>query len=63
MLGKVFVANEAAKFSEVFRDCDHKTPMIFVLSPGSDPLQSLQRFASEASRKLVAISLGQGSLP
>ena len=61
MLGKVFVANEAPKFSEVFKDCDYKTPMIFVLSSGSDPLQSLQRYADEVGKRLIAISLGQRS--
>jgi dynein heavy chain len=33
--------------------------MVFVLSSGSDPLQSLQRFASEVGKDLIAISLGQ----
>jgi dynein heavy chain len=54
------VTNEAPKFSEVFQDTDYKTPMIFVLSPGSDPLQNLQRFADEISAKMLPISLGQG---
>ena len=34
--------------------------MIFVLSPGSDPLQSLQKYADDVKRNLIAISLGQG---
>ena len=63
VLGKVFVANEAPKFSEVFKDCDYKTPMIFVLSSGSDPLQSLQRYADEVGKRLIAISLGQRKVP
>ena len=62
MLGKIFVANEAPKFSEVFKDCDYKTPMVFVLSSGSDPLQSLQRYADEVGKKLRAISLGQRNI-
>ena len=53
------MANEAPKFSEVFKDCDHKTPMIFVLSSGSDPLQNLQRFSDEKKKTMIAISLGQ----
>lgn len=59
ILGKAFTTNEAPKFADVFKDCDFKTPMIFVLSSGSDPLQNLQRFASESNKRLTAISLGQ----
>jgi dynein heavy chain len=39
--------------------------MIFVLSPGSDPLANLMRFAKdmEKDKKIAAISLGQGQKP
>jgi hypothetical protein len=35
------MSNEAAQLKVVFKDCDYKTPMIFVLSPGSDPLEAI----------------------
>ena len=61
-MGPLFVSNEAALLSEVFKDCDYKTPMIFVLSAGSDPLAGIQKFAKENNQKLMAISLGQGKI-
>lgn len=59
MLGTIFITNEAPKFKDVFKDCDYKTPMVFILSSGSDPLQNLQRFADEEGKKLIPIALGQ----
>ena len=46
----------------MFKDCDYKTPMIFVLSAGSDPLEAIQTFANSKKKKLMPISLGQGRL-
>jgi len=54
------MSNEAAQLKVVFKDCDYKTPMIFVLSPGSDPLEAIQTFANSKKKKLMPISLGQG---
>ena len=54
------MSNEVPMLEEVFGDCDHVTPMIFVLSPGSDPLANLQRFANKKEMRLNPISLGQG---
>lgn len=34
-----------------------------MLSPGSDPLQSLQKFAESKRLQLTAVSLGQGQGP
>lgn len=60
-LGSLFVSNEAAHLSEVYKDSDHLTPIIFVLSEGSDPLQNIQDFANLNHKKLLAIALGQGN--
>ena len=61
-LGQKFFANVPATMDEVYQDTDQKTPLIFILSPGADPLQNLQRFAREKQmfEKLHTISLGQG---
>ena len=61
-LGQKFFSNVPATMEEVYQDTDQKTPMIFILSPGADPLLNLQRFAKEKQMfdKLHTISLGQG---
>lgn len=61
-LGQKFFSNVPATMDEVYQDTDPKIPLIFILSPGADPLQNLQRFAREKQMfdKLHTISLGQG---
>uniref|UniRef100_A0A8C3CZ11 Dynein axonemal heavy chain 1 n=1 Tax=Cairina moschata TaxID=8855 RepID=A0A8C3CZ11_CAIMO len=51
--------------SVVFRESSATTPLVFVLSPGTDPAADLYKFAEEMkfSKKLSAISLGQGQGP
>lgn len=49
--------------AEVFADTDSRTPLIFILSQGADPLINLERFAREkkvGADKMLLISLGQG---
>lgn len=51
---------------QVFKDTDYKTPWIFILSQGADPLLSLLRFSKDMKvpqEKLSIISLGQGQGP
>lgn len=61
ILGKKFTSNNPPSIDEIYNDTDHKTPLIFILSAGADPLSNLLRFAQV--RKLpppTTISLGQG---
>lgn len=41
------------------------TPLVFILSQGSDPMSNFQRFAKEKGymERIHAISLGQGQGP
>jgi dynein heavy chain len=63
ILGKKFTSNNPPSIEEIYNDTDHKTPLIFILSAGADPLQNLLRFAATrkiTSDKMTVISLGQG---
>ena len=64
-LGQRFIEPQTADLSQVFKDSSPTTPLIFVLSPGTDPASALYKFAEEMrfSKKLNAISLGQGQGP
>ena len=48
----------------MFKDSSPNTPLVFVLSQGTDPAADLYKFAEEMrfSKKLSAISLGQGQV-
>jgi hypothetical protein len=37
--------------NEIFEDVSNKVPLVFILSVGADPLQSLLRLAKEMNRK------------
>nr|XP_034961987.1 dynein heavy chain 1, axonemal isoform X3 [Zootoca vivipara] len=64
-LGQTFIEPQTANLSLVFKESAASTPLIFVLSPGTDPAADLYKFAEEMkfSKKLSAISLGQGQGP
>lgn len=64
-LGQRFIEPQTSDLGQVFKDSSPTTPLIFVLSPGTDPASALYKFAEEMrfSKKLNAISLGQGQGP
>lgn len=64
-LGKSFVESPPVSLNLLYQDTSSTVPLIFILSPGSDPFVSFQKFAAEFGTidKLHAISLGQGQGP
>ncbi|GAB0194609.1 dynein axonemal heavy chain 1 [Grus japonensis] len=64
-LDRRFIEPQTTDLSVVFRESTATTPLVFVLSPGTDPAAELYKLAEQMkfSQKLSAISLGQGQGP
>ncbi|KAM4809142.1 dynein axonemal heavy chain 6 [Rhinophrynus dorsalis] len=64
-LGKKFIENAPVDLATLYQDMSPSTPLVFILSTGSDPMGAFQRFAKERgySERVQSISLGQGQGP
>ncbi|XP_059153506.1 dynein axonemal heavy chain 1-like [Physella acuta] len=64
-LGQKFIEPQTTDLAVVFKDSSTTSPLVFVLSTGTDPAGSLYAFADtmKFSKKLSSISLGQGQGP
>ena len=65
-LGKMFVSPPPFDLSGSFADSANNIPIIFILSPGADPMAALLKFSQQTGfdgDKFNAISLGQGQGP
>ena len=61
--GPHFVEPQPFDLAPCYADSTPSTPLIFLLSPGSDPMGVLLRFAEERGARVEGVSLGQGQGP
>ena len=64
-LGQEFIEPQTAELSAIYSESSPTTPIVFILSTGTDPAAELYKFADrlKMTAKLRAISLGQGQGP
>ncbi|XP_071815449.1 dynein axonemal heavy chain 3-like isoform X3 [Apostichopus japonicus] len=65
-LGQAYIEPPTFDIARSYQDCTHAAPLIFILSPGVDPMALLMRFAEEkgmGGSSMQTISLGQGQGP
>lgn len=64
-IGERFVEPQTADLGAIYKDSSPFTPIVFVLSIGTDPAAELYKFAEKLKmgKKLHTISLGQGQGP
>jgi dynein heavy chain len=62
-IGEKFVTPPPFDIAGSYADSSNIAPLIFILSPGSDPFSALNQFAVEKGRDIQGLSLGQGQGP
>lgn len=64
-IGQQYIEPPQFDLNASYEESDPKTPLIFILSPGTDPMANLMNFAKERNmhEALRTISLGQGQGP
>ena len=61
-MGERFIISPTFDLNKCYKDSTIQTPLIFVLSAGSDPVADFLKFAEESGmgKRIDSISLGQG---
>jgi dynein heavy chain len=62
-MGEEFVKPPPFNLGDCYNDSTYSTPLVFILSAGSDPMAALLKFADTCGVVTKSISLGQGQGP
>eukprot|EP00742_Colponemidia_sp_Colp-10_P018445 GILJ01021306.1.p1 GENE.GILJ01021306.1~~GILJ01021306.1.p1 ORF type:complete len:799 (-),score=88.78 GILJ01021306.1:48-2444(-) len=62
-LGRSFIEPPPFSLEASYKDSNPTTALIFILSPGDDPVSNLTKLADNMNKRLFSISLGQGQGP
>ena len=62
-MGSKYVHPPPFNLKSCYDDSSCSTPLIFILSPGSDPMTIIIKFAEEHRKRINSVSLGQGQGP
>lgn len=62
-IGDYFVSPPPFDLGSIFKDSSPIAPLIFVLSPGADPLNALEKYGESKKKQVNKVSLGQGQGP
>ena len=57
-IGEYFITPPQFDLGLVFKDSSATVPLIFVLSPGADPLNNLEKYAESKKKHVDKVSLG-----
>lgn len=57
-VGDYFIVPPAFDLALIFKDSGPTIPLIFVLSPGADPLNNLEKYAESKKKVVMKVSLG-----
>jgi dynein heavy chain len=60
VMKKEFVESKPTMLKDVFEETQPKEPIIFILSPGVDPTDSLKKLAEERNVPFETLSMGKG---
>ena len=62
-IGQRFVEPLPLNLEACYKDSGSTVPLVFILSPGSDPMSALLKLSADKGAKLQTVSLGQGQGP